>query len=101
MNCSARIERELLKLVVSTTDREGYSNFCVGELRPRPRVVLQDIDAKETVDACKRLWHKFLSLSQWDNLNLRFCEYEGANEDSAFFYGGAFRLRYPFQPFCP
>jgi hypothetical protein len=93
MNCSAGIECELLRLVVSATDREGYPIFFTGDLWQRLRVVLQDIDAQEIVDACRRLWPKFLSRCPWNRVNLRFCEYEGENEANAFFYGAAFRLR--------
>lgn len=90
---SYRIEHELVSIAVDTTEPEGFP-FFMGDLLARLRQIFPDIDAHETVDACKRLWAtKVLALRKYNGATMSFRDYQGEYEDNAFFYGGTFHVK--------
>jgi len=97
MEQSQRIEYEILHLAVNATDTQGYG-MTLPLLRQMMTQVFPDVENAAVVDACKRLFPKFLSLRKWDEASRGFRDYQGEHEDDEFFYRGDFRLkRTPFS----
>ena len=84
MTESLWIEHKLLTRAVEATDTEGH-DVKLPELLREAKQVFPAVEDGDIVDACKRLFPKFLSLRKYDDALRDFRDYRGDHDDAVFF----------------